>query len=76
MRSQSNDILLPDRMFSLAAVATTSGVKRFNMPSWSLGPNLPQAFPGGPSGSSGKDENDGCVGDAVAMTQRRFRRSD
>ena len=47
-------------MISFAAAATTGGVKRFSIPNWSVGPNLPQALPGGPLGSSGSDEKGGC----------------
>ena len=47
-------------MISLAAAATTDGVKRFSIPNWSVGPNLPHALPGGPVGSSGSDEKAGC----------------
>ena len=46
-------------MISFAAAATTGGVKRFSIPNWSVGPNLPQALPGGPLGSSGSDEKGG-----------------
>ena len=49
-------------MISFAAAATTGGVKRFSIPNWSVGPNLPQALPGGPLGSSGSDEKGGCGG--------------
>ena len=47
-------------MISFAAAATTGGVKRFSIPNWSVGPNLPQALPGGPLGSSGSDEKGEC----------------
>ena len=49
-------------MISFAAAATTGGVKRFSIPNWSVGPNLPQALPGGPLGSSGSDEKSGYGG--------------
>ena len=39
---------------SLAAEATTSGVNKFKVPSWSSGPKRPQAFPRGPIGSKGR----------------------
>ena len=47
-------------MISFAAAATTGGVKRFSIPNWSVGPNLPQALPDGPLGSSGSDEKGRC----------------
>ena len=40
-----------------AAAATTEGVRKFSVPSWSVEPNRPHALPGGPLGSSGSDEN-------------------
>lgn len=45
---------------SLAAVATTGGVQGFSVLNWSVGPYLPHALPGGPLGSSGNGEMDGC----------------
>ena len=61
-------------MISLAAAATTGGVKRFSIPNWSVPPNLPQALPGGPFGSSGSDEKGGCGG--IRSELEGFRSSD
>ena len=58
---QSREKRRPE-IISLAAAATTAGVKRFSIPNWSASPNLPHAFPGGPLTSSGSDEKGGCGG--------------
>ena len=58
---QSREKRRPETI-SLAAAATTAGVKRFSIPNWSASPNLPHAFPGGPLTSSGSDEKGGCGG--------------
>lgn len=55
---QSSDTRNPC-WISCAADAMTSGVSRLSMPSWSLGPKRPQAFPGGPLGSRGRQSKEG-----------------
>lgn len=68
-------------LISLAAAATTGGVRRFNVPSWSVLPNLPHALPGGPAGSSGSEVNGGRARDGsetgrssvdIEATENRF----
>lgn len=54
-------------MISRAAAATTAGVRRFRVPSWSLSPYLPQALPGGPSAFIGRDENGGWGDDGTGF---------
>ena len=58
LSGQSRETRTPETI-SFAAAATTGGVKRFSIPNWSVGPNLPQALPGGPLGSNGSDEKGG-----------------
>lgn len=70
LSGQSSDTRSPVWISLLEAAATTAGVSMFRAPSESLAPYRPHAFPAGPLGSRGRDENGGLGGGAAIVITR------